>query len=230
MTKVLVIEDNANLAFGLTRSLESEGYEVEAAEDGNRGLQLAQSCGADLIVLDLMLPGIDGYTVLRQLREKGSDVPVLILTARSEEADKVVGFRLGADDYVTKPFGLSELLARVQAILRRARGGDRRDEDKAGLEHFDNVTINVPARSVAKGSTSVALTPKEFDLLLALIRRRGAVASRIDLLKEVWGHQAEVMTRTVDIHIAELRRKLEDDPATPRHILTVWKAGYRLQV
>ena len=230
MTKVLVIEDNANLAFGLTRSLESEGYEVEAAEDGNRGLQLAQSCGADLIVLDLMLPGIDGYTVLRQLREKGSDVPVLILTARSEEADKVVGFRLGADDHVTKPFGLSELLARVQAILRRARGGDRRDEDKAGLEHFDNVTINVPARSVAKGSTSVALTPKEFDLLLALIRRRGAVASRIDLLKEVWGHQAEVMTRTVDIHIAELRRKLEDDPATPRHILTVWKAGYRLQV
>jgi two-component system response regulator MtrA len=176
-----------------------------------------------------MLPGIDGYTVLRQLREKGSDVPVLILTARSEEADKVVGFRLGADDYVTKPFGLSELLARVEAILRRARGGDHRDEEK-GIEQFADVTINVPARSVLKGESTIALTPKEFDLLLALIRRRGAVASRIQLLKEVWGHQAEVMTRTVDIHIAELRRKLEDDPATPRHILTVWKAGYRLQV
>lgn len=229
MTKVLVIEDNANLAFGLTRSLESEGYEVEAAEDGTRGLALARSCGADLIVLDLMLPGIDGYSVLRQLREAGSDVPVLILTARSEEADKVVGFRLGADDYVTKPFGLSELLARVQAILRRARGGDKRDDEKSGVEHFDGVTINVPSRSVTKGDAGVALTPKEFDLLLALVRRRGAVASRIDLLKEVWGHQAEVMTRTVDIHIAELRRKLEDDPATPRHILTVWKAGYRLQ-
>jgi DNA-binding response OmpR family regulator len=228
MTKVLVIEDNANLAFGLTRSLESEGYEVEAAEDGNRGLELARKSGADLIVLDLMLPGIDGYSVLRQLRENGSDVPVLILTARSEEADKVVGFRLGADDYVTKPFGLSELLARVEAILRRARGGDRHD-DKA-VEHFDDVTMNVPARSVTKGESTIALTPKEFDLLLALIRRRGAVASRIELLKEVWGHQAEVMTRTVDIHIAELRRKLEDDPATPRHILTVWKAGYRLQV
>jgi DNA-binding response OmpR family regulator len=229
MTKVLVIEDNANLAFGLTRSLESEGYVVEAADDGNRGLELARSCNPDLIVLDLMLPGIDGYSVLRQLREKGSDVPVLILTARSEEADKVVGFRLGADDYVTKPFGLSELLARVQAILRRARGGDKKEDEKPAVEQFDDVTINVPARSVLKGTTSVALTPKEFDLLLALIRRKGAVASRMELLKEVWGHQAEVMTRTVDIHIAELRRKLEDDPATPRHILTVWKAGYRLQ-
>jgi DNA-binding response OmpR family regulator len=229
MTKVLVIEDNANLAFGLTRSLESEGYVVEAADDGNRGLELARSCNPDLIVLDLMLPGIDGYSVLRQLREKGSDVPVLILTARSEEADKVVGFRLGADDYVTKPFGLSELLARVQAILRRARGGDKREDEHPAVEQFDDVTINVPARSVLKGTTSVALTPKEFDLLLALIRRKGAVASRMELLKEVWGHQAEVMTRTVDIHISELRRKLEDDPATPRHILTVWKAGYRLQ-
>lgn len=229
MTKVLVIEDNANLAFGLTRSLESEGYEVEAAEDGTRGLEMARSCGADLVVLDLMLPGIDGYSVLRQLREQGSDVPVLILTARTEEADKVVGFRLGADDYVTKPFGLSELLARVQAILRRARGGDSREDEKAAIEHFGEVTINVPARTVTKGQNAVALTPKEFDLLLALTRRRGAVASRLELLKEVWDHQAEVMTRTVDIHIAELRRKLEDDPATPRHILTVWKAGYRLQ-
>jgi two-component system response regulator MtrA len=229
MTKVLVIEDNANLAFGLTRSLESEGYEVEAAEDGNRGLELARTCGADLVVLDLMLPGIDGYSLLRQLREKGSDVPVLILTARSEEADKVVGFRLGADDYVTKPFGLSELLARVEAILRRARGGDHRDDEKAAIERFGDVTINVAARSVTKGTDGVSLTPKEFDLLLALIRRRGAVVSRLQLLKEVWGHQAEVMTRTVDIHIAELRRKLEDDPATPRHILTVWKAGYRLE-
>jgi two-component system response regulator MtrA len=214
----------------LTRSLESEGYEVEAADDGNKGLELARTCGADLIVLDLMLPGIDGYSVLRQLREKGSDIPVLILTARSEEADKVVGFRLGADDYVTKPFGLSELLARVQAILRRARGGDRKEDEKPAIEQFADVTINVPARSVTKADNQIALTPKEFDLLLALIRRKGAVASRIELLKEVWGHQAEVMTRTVDIHIAELRRKLEDDPATPRHILTVWKAGYRLQV
>ena len=228
MTKVLVVEDNANLAFGLTRSLESEGYEVESAEDGVRGFEMARSTNPDLVVLDLMLPGMDGYTILKKLRAEGKDVPVLILTARGEEADKVFGFRLGADDYVTKPFSLSELLARVQAILRRAKGGDKRDGE--AVEEFGDVSINTLARSVKRGESEVALTPKEFDLLLALIRRRGAVASRLELLKEVWGHQAEVMTRTVDIHIAELRRKLEHDPSTPKHILTVWKAGYRLQV
>ena len=228
MTRVLVVEDNANLAFGLTRSLESEGYEVEAAEDGVRGLEMARTTNPDLVVLDLMLPGMDGYTILKKLRAEGKDVPVLILTARGEEADKVFGFRLGADDYVTKPFSLSELLARVQAILRRAKSGEKRDGE--AVEEFGDVSINTLARSVKKHDNEVALTPKEFDLLLALVRRRGAVASRLELLKEVWGHQAEVMTRTVDIHIAELRRKLEDDPSTPRHILTVWKAGYRLQV
>lgn len=228
MTRVLVVEDNANLAFGLTRSLESEGYEVEAAEDGSKGFDLARNTNPDLVVLDLMLPGMDGYTILKKLRAEGKDVPVLILTARGEEADKVFGFRLGADDYVTKPFSLSELLARVQAILRRAKSGERRDGET--VEEFGEVSINTLARSVRKGELDVALTPKEFDLLLALVRRRGAVASRLELLKEVWGHQAEVMTRTVDIHIAELRRKLEHDPSTPKHILTVWKAGYRLQV
>jgi len=228
MTRVLVVEDNANLAFGLTRSLESEGYEVQAAEDGIRGYEMARTGNPDLVVLDLMLPGMDGYTILKKLRAEGKDVPVLILTARGEEADKVFGFRLGADDYVTKPFSLSELLARVQAILRRAKGGDRNPE--AAVEEFGEVSINTLARSVKKGEDEVALTPKEFDLLLALVRRRGAVVSRLELLKEVWGHQAEVMTRTVDIHIAELRRKLEHDPSSPKHILTVWKAGYRLQV
>jgi two-component system response regulator MtrA len=188
---------------------------------------MARTTNPDLVVLDLMLPGIDGYTILKKLRAEGKDVPVLILTARGEEADKVFGFRLGADDYVTKPFSLSELLARVQAILRRAKGGEKRDGE--AVEEFGDVSINTLARSVKKGETEVALTPKEFDLLLALVRRRGAVASRLELLKEVWGHQAEVMTRTVDIHIAELRRKLEHDASTPKHILTVWKAGYRLQ-
>lgn len=228
MTRVLVVEDNANLAFGLTRSLESEGYNVESAEDGLRGLEMARTTNPDLVVLDLMLPGMDGYTILKKLRAEGKEVPVLILTARGEEADKVFGFRLGADDYVTKPFSLSELLARVQAILRRAKAGERRDGE--AVEEFGDVSINTLARSVKKAESEIALTPKEFDLLLALVRRRGAVASRLELLKEVWGHQAEVMTRTVDIHIAELRRKLEDDASTPKHILTVWKAGYRLQV
>jgi two-component system response regulator MtrA len=154
---------------------------------------------------------------------------VLILTARGEEADKVLGFRLGADDYVTKPCGVLELLARVGALLRRSRLADQRNVTADTLERFGSVEINPASRTVTKEGTAVALSPKEFDLLLALVRRRGAVASRVELLREVWGHRVEVMTRTVDIHIAELRRKLEDDPSQPRHILTVWKAGYRLE-
>ena len=229
MSRVLIIEDNPNLAYGLRTGLEIEGYDVEVAENGETGLERARFWGPDLVMLDLMLPGMDGYRVLRQLRESGSDVPVLILTARGEEADKVLGFRLGADDYVTKPCGVLELLARVAALLRRSRGTDHRMTPADGVERFGSVEINPASRTVSKRGTAVALSPKEFDLLLALVRRRGAVASRVELLREVWGHRVEVMTRTVDIHIAELRRKLEDDPSEPRHILTVWKAGYRLE-
>jgi DNA-binding response OmpR family regulator len=229
MSRVLIIEDNPNLAYGLRTGLEIEGYDVQVAEDGESGLERANAWSPDLVMLDLMLPGMDGYRVLRSLRESGSDVPVLILTARGEEADKVLGFRLGADDYVTKPCGVLELLARVGALLRRSRGSDHRITPADGVERFDSIEINPASRTVSKRGTAVALSPKEFDLLLALVRRRGAVASRVELLREVWGHRVEVMTRTVDIHIAELRRKLEDDPSEPRHILTVWKAGYRLE-
>jgi len=229
MPRILIVEDNPDLAYGLRTRLEIEGYEVQVAEDGETGLDRARSWGPDLVMLDLMLPGMDGYRVLKTLREGGSDVPVLILTARGEEADKVLGFRLGADDYVTKPCGVLELLARVGALLRRSRLADQRSVTPDTNERFGNVEINPASRTVTKGGTAVALSPKEFDLLLALVRRRGAVASRVELLREVWGHRVEVMTRTVDIHIAELRRKLEDDPSQPRHILTVWKAGYRLE-
>ncbi len=228
MPRVLIVEDNPDLAYGLRTGLEIEGYEVQVAENGETGLDRANAWDPDLVMLDLMLPGMDGYRVLRTLREGGSDVPVLILTARGEEADKVLGFRLGADDYVTKPCGVLELLARVGALLRRSRMADHR-AGADGLERFGTVEINPASRTVTKEGTPVALSPKEFDLLLALVRRRGAVASRVELLREVWGHRVEVMTRTVDIHIAELRRKLEDDPSQPRHILTVWKAGYRLE-
>ena len=226
--RILIVEDNANLAYGLRTGLEIEGYEVQVAEDGETGLERAKRWSPDLVMLDLMLPGMDGYRVLKALRESGSEVPVLILTARGEEADKVLGFRLGADDYVTKPCGVLELLARVGALLRRSRLADHRAPTDA-IERFGTVEINPSSRTVTKEGTPVALSPKEFDLLLALVRRRGAVASRVELLREVWGHRVEVMTRTVDIHIAELRRKLEDDPSQPRHILTVWKAGYRLE-
>jgi len=230
MPRILIVEDNPDLAYGLRTGLEIEGYEVQLADDGETGLERARAWRPDLVMLDLMLPGMDGYRVLKTLREGGSDVPVLILTARGEEADKVLGFRLGADDYVTKPCGVLELLARVGALLRRSRMADQRQANGGDSnERFGAVEINPASRTVTKESVPVALSPKEFDLLLALVRRRGAVASRVELLREVWGHRVEVMTRTVDIHIAELRRKLEDDPSQPRHILTVWKAGYRLE-
>jgi len=231
MARILIVEDNPDLAYGLRTGLEIEGYDVQLAEDGETGLERARTWRPDLVMLDLMLPGMDGYRVLRTLREGGSNVPVLILTARGEETDKVLGFRLGADDYVTKPCGVLELLARVGALLRRSRMADARGGGAAteAMERFGAVEINPSSRTVTKDGAPVALSPKEFDLLLALVRRRGAVASRVELLREVWGHRVEVMTRTVDIHIAELRRKLEDDPSQPRHILTVWKAGYRLE-
>ena len=234
MPRLLLVEDNPDLAFGLRTGLEIEGYEVHHAEDGPTGLQMARDLAPDLIILDLTLPGMDGYRVLRTIREEGREMPVLILTARGEEADKVLGFRIGADDYVVKPCGVLELLARVTALLRRAgRRTDLPDPAVAAaqsVERFGDVEVYDARRTVLKKGEPVALTPKEFDLLVSLIRRRGAVATRAELLREVWGHRAEVATRTVDIHVAELRRKLEDDPAEPKHILTVWKAGYRFEV
>ena len=225
MKRILVVEDNPDLAYGLRNNLEIEGYEVEVVDDGTDGLARARS-GPDLVILDLMLPGMDGYRVLRALRDEGRRMPVLILTARGEEADKVRGLRLGADDYVTKPFGVLELLARVEALLRRAAPPGR---DGAGPpERFGDVEIFPASRTVLRGSAPVCLTPKEFDLLYALVKRRGAVATRMELLSEVWGYSAAVLSRTVDTHVAELRRKLEADAAAPRYILTVRKAGYRL--
>jgi two-component system, OmpR family, alkaline phosphatase synthesis response regulator PhoP len=226
MTRVLIVEDNHDLAFGLRNNLEIEGYTVSVAADGPSGLDAARRFHPDLVVLDLMLPGMDGYRVLRQLREERLTMPVLILTAKGEEADKVLGFRLGADDYVTKPFGVLELLARVEALLRRSR--PPAPATTPVVDHFGDVEVDASTRSVRRAGEDVALTPMEFDLLLALLRRQGAVVSRLQLLSEVWGHSAAVLTRTVDTHIGELRRKLEPDPSSPRHILTVRKAGYRL--
>jgi len=227
MTRVLIVEDNHDLAFGLRNNLEIEGYAVEVAPDGPSGLTAARHARPDLVVLDLMLPGMDGYRVLRQLRDDGLTMPVLILTARGEETDKVLGFRLGADDYVTKPFGVLELLARVEALLRRSRPAATTTPHP--VQRFGEVEVEISTRSVRRAGSPVALTPMEFDLLVALLRRQGAVASRLELLSEVWGHASDVLTRTVDTHIGELRRKLEQDPASPRHILTVRKAGYRLE-
>lgn len=222
---ILVVEDNPDLAYGLKNNLEIEGYRVEVATDGPTGLERALEAGPALVILDLMLPGMEGMRVLRAIRERGRDVPVLILTARGEEMDKVRCLRLGADDYVTKPFGVMELIARIEALLRRTS-----DREPPRVERFGSIEVDSSRRTVLRDGRPIELAPKEFDLLLALIRRRGAVASRTELLEEVWGYPSSVVTRTVDTHIAELRRKLEEDPSAPRHILTSRKVGYRLRL
>ena len=228
MTRVLVIEDNRDLAFAVVNALESEGFEVIVAESGPEGVEKAQAVTTEVIILDLMLPGFDGFRVLRTLRANAVETPILILTARGEEDDKVKGFRLGADDYVTKPFGAMELVARVDALTRRPRLAKPRAAAPP-VESFGDVEVNRASRIVQRAGEPVALTPKEFDLLLALMGRSGAVTTRNELLTEVWGYQSGVSTRTVDIHVSELRKKLEKNPAEPKHILTVRKTGYRFE-
>jgi len=199
---------------------------VRVAEDGPSGLEQARRWRPDLMLLDLMLPGMSGFQVLEGLRAGGRRIPVIVVSARGEEADKVRGFRLDADQYVTKPVGLLELLERVRALLRRQGLGP----SGGGMPlSFGRVRVEPASRTVTVDGNPVTLTPKAFDLMLALTRRQGAVASRVELLREVWGSAGDVQTRTVDSHMAELRRKLEDKPAEPRHFLTVWKVGYRFE-
>jgi DNA-binding response OmpR family regulator len=226
---ILIIEDNEDLAFGLRAALENENYAVTIAGDGTTGLALAKGGSAHLVVLDLMLPGMDGYRLLRALRDAGVGTPVLVLTAKGEESNKVQAFSIGADDYVTKPFGVLELIARVKALLRRAGGGPGTGKRLPGVERFGDIEVNPASRTVYQAGRLVSLAPREYDLLLALLERNGAVASRADLLREIWGYQTDVASRTVDIHVAELRRKLEPGADPPRHIITVRKVGYRLE-
>jgi DNA-binding response OmpR family regulator len=224
--RILIVEDNATIAEGIRMNLALEGYTVDVAPTGERGLTQARRWDPHLLILDLMLPGLDGFTLLRTLRDEGRDVPVLILSARGAETDRLRGFRLGADDYVVKPFSLPELLARVAVMLRRHAA-----EEKVATPRtwsFGNVTVDAGSREVIRDSSVALLRPKEFDLLLALLRRDGRVATRAELLDEVWRYEPDVVSRTVDVHILELRRKLEVDPAQPRHVLTVRKTGYRL--
>jgi len=229
LIRILLIEDNHDLAFGLRNNLEIEGYEVDTAEDGMGGLKTFAKMNPDLVILDLMLPEMDGFRVLRSLRQDGHATPVLLLTAKGEEADKVRGLRMGADDYVTKPFGLLELLARVEALLRRTHVGDTGRGDVQKVHRFGVIEVDPASRTVRRASRTVELAPKEFDLLLALLRARGAVVSRLQVMREVWGYSAAIVSRTVDTHIAELRRKLEENPSSPRHIITVRKTGYRIR-
>jgi len=223
--RILVIEDNPNLVYGLRINLETEGYDVDVAADGLKGLAKARQYPPDLLVLDLLLPGLEGLAVLKALRADDLPIPVLILTALGDESQKVQGLKLGADDYVTKPFSVKELLARVEALLRRTRFSAFQNLPE---QRFGRVRVDPRSADVWRDDDLVALTPKEFELLMALLRRNGAAGSRRELLREVWKYPISNSSRTLDTHIAELRRKLEDDPTSPRHILTVRKRGYRL--
>jgi len=231
VSDILIIEDNADIARGLKDNLEVEGYEVELALDGEQGLSRVRGQPPKLVILDLMLPRLDGMQVLRRLRDEGFEMPVLILSARAGEAEKVRGFRVGADDYVTKPFGLRELLARVDALFRRRRRltSDTDQLQPAPPMRFGDVEVHFESRTVLRRGTPGELRPREFDLLAALARRANTVVARRSLLGEVWAYDDGVQTRTVDTHVVELRRKIETDPVNPRYIVTVRKAGYMLR-
>jgi DNA-binding response OmpR family regulator len=221
--KLLLVDDEPDLLDTLALNLRNAGYEVITASDGANALELARTRLPDLVILDLMLPELDGLTVTRSLRQV-SDVPILILTARSGELDKIVGLESGADDYLTKPFSLGELQARIRALLRRADAGERHDELRAG-----NLALKIVSRRAYLGDRELNLSPKEFSLLAELMRHRGAVLSRDLLLTRVWGFDYYGDTRTVDVHVRWLREKIEANPSHPVRITTVRGIGYRFE-
>jgi two-component system, OmpR family, alkaline phosphatase synthesis response regulator PhoP len=231
---ILILEDNETLALGLRTSLEVEGYKVECVADGNDGLAWLDQHNPDLVVLDLMLPGLNGFEVLRRYRARGGAAAVLILSARDQEVDKVQGFRIGADDYVVKPVGVLEFLARVEAIIRRLAPAGRglvgeTAAARVAQHRFADVVVDLRTRTVLRGGKPVDLSPMEFDFLAFLIESGGEIVSRDTLMQQVWRYSLGVTSRTVDQHVARLRNKLEPDPAQPRHLITVRKAGYRFQ-
>ncbi|HOL71274.1 MAG TPA: response regulator transcription factor [Bryobacteraceae bacterium] len=221
--RVLLVEDEPGLVMALSDLLTSEGYTVETATDGDTAAAKAASEPFDIIVLDVMLPGKSGFDVCRELRQQGKDVAVLMLTARTQVADRVAGLKLGADDYLTKPFEPPELLARIEALLRRVKN----NRTPVSRFQFGDVEVDFDKGEATKGGVPVSLAGKELELLRWLINNRGKVVSRNELLEGVWEYQPGVSSRTVDVHIAWLRQKLEDNPQNPRHIHTVRGVGYR---
>ena len=227
--KILVVDDERLLVKGITFNLQNEGYEVFAAYDGNAALELARSGEFDLIILDWMMPGLSGSDACMKIREF-SDVPIIMLTARSEDSDKIMGFACGADDYVTKPFNLLELKARIRALLRRAAGARREDEPgQQGLLLAGGLTLDTRQRVAIRDGEAIDLTAKEYDLLELLMKNPRRVYSREKLMDLVWGYTYAGDYRTVDVHIRRLREKLEPVPAQPVYILTKWGVGYYFQ-
>lgn len=232
---ILIVEDNETLALGLRTSLEVEGYKVDVVSDGGLALDWLDEHSPDLVVLDLMLPSVNGFELLRRYRAAGGAAAVLILSARDQEVDKVQGFRIGADDYVVKPVGVLEFLARVEAIMRRVAPAGRINPGVDGtgrtpVHSFSDVVVDLRTRTVTRGGRPLDLSPMEFDFLAFLVESGGDIVSRETLMRQVWRYSNGVTSRTVDQHVARLRNKLEPDPAQPRHLLTVRKAGYRFQM
>jgi two-component system alkaline phosphatase synthesis response regulator PhoP len=221
--RLLLVEDEPGLVLTLTDRLTREGYAVEASADGESGLERAASGAFDLVVLDVMLPRMNGFDVLRELRRRGIETPVIVVTARGQVVDKVVGLKLGADDYVTKPFEMIELLARIEAKLRRSPASGRPAEGY----HFGDVRIDFRKAEVTKQGQPLDLSAREFQLLRYFIEHRGATLTREELLNEVWGYNAMPSTRTVDVHVAWLRQKIEPTPRHPQYILTIHGMGYK---
>jgi DNA-binding response OmpR family regulator len=221
---ILVVEDDENIARGLEINLKREGFEVSRARRGETALDLAARLDPDLITLDVMLPGISGIDVCRELRRRGVRAPIIMLTARADEVDKVLGLEIGADDYVTKPFSVRELIARIRARLRRDVG------QVAGPDPvtFGHISVDLERLTVTRAGRPVDLTGKEFEIVRLLVRNRGEVVSRDRLIGELWRGDTSIGSRTVDTHVMNLRKKLEEDPANPRHILSVYGEGYRL--
>ncbi len=227
---ILVIEDNHDIADLVALHLCDEGYEVTIHNDGSEGLAAARATNFDLLVLDLMLPGTDGLTICRELRAGPHYLPILMLTAKTTELDRVLGLEMGADDYLTKPFSIRELVARVKALLRRAEAMGNQpaaEEESAEQIQCGELLIDTERRQVSVAANTVELTAKEFDLLLYFARHPGRVYSRVQLLDQVWGYGHEGYEHTVNSHINRLRSKIEDDPAKPRYVLTVWGVGYK---
>ena len=223
MPRILIIEDEEDMIRGLQFNLEARGFEVVTARDGDAGYRAALAERPDLVLLDLMLPMRDGYEVCKALRKARPDLPIMMLTARSQEDEVVLGLKLGADDYITKPFSVPELMARIETVLRRARS------TPASLTHaeFGTLHIDFERHLARKGDEPLDLTTKEFDMLRHFITHRGEVVSRDALLNTVWGYRSFPNTRTVDVHVGKLRQKIEDDPGDPRYLLTVHGVGYK---
>jgi len=224
--RILVVEDDLSILTGLSMNLRFEGYEVLQAQDGRTGLARALDDRPDLVVLDLMLPELNGFEVLKELRRRGRDTPVVVLSAKGQETDKILGLNLGADDYVVKPFGLQELLARIKAVLRRRYPTAGATQP---LVTFGDVSVDVAARTVARSGTPVELTAQEFKLLAHFLGHPGRTFTRDELLSGAWGYHYEGSARTVDNFMRQLRLKFEPDPEAPRHFLTVRGLGYRFE-